>query len=351
LLDNHINNKEIVLVGEKMTRYAPNKVAFLLCTEKGALEMKSLLMVESLRTWGGRLANSHVYSFAPRFEMRPSSQTIKELESMKVKSIDKVLNEKYINYPLANKPLVCAWAEENLEYDILVFVDSDMMFFNEPAELVLRDDCDVAVRPVDKKRIGSDGVSDCNSTYWRELYEICDVKVKNYITTTVEQSHILSYWNSGLIAVRREKKIFQAWRDNFINVMSNGLSPLDGPFFIEQSVFAATLSAITSRVWILSPNYNYPINIPASETPGRRYRSLGSITSIHYHKMFEVDLSSAILTLQNELYTDCERFKWLMTKISNSPTTFLRNCSAKGFLSHVFGKLNAAMKERAYSSK
>lgn len=327
-----------------MTLNTPSKVAFLLCTEKGELEIKSLLMVESLRIWGGRLANSHVYSFAPRFEMRPSSKTIKELKSMKVKLIDNVLNEKYINYPLANKPLVCAWAEENLDYEVLIFVDSDMVFFNEPIELVLRDDYDVAVRPVDKKRIGSDGDSDSNSDYWCELYKICGVKDKSYVRTTVEQSRILSYWNSGLIAVRREKKIFQAWRDNFIKVIANELSPDDGPFFIEQSVFAATVSAITNRVWILSPNYNYPINLPAHETPGRRYRSLGSITSIHYHKMFEVNLGSAILALENELYLDCERFKWLMKKVSNPPVISPWNSSNKKFFPHIFEKLKTVMK-------
>ena len=53
-------------------RYPPAPVsepsqqpAFLLCVEHGRLESEAILLVESLRKWGGSYADAPVYAFAP----------------------------------------------------------------------------------------------------------------------------------------------------------------------------------------------------------------------------------------------------------------------------------------------
>ena len=48
--------------------------AFLICVEHGRLESEAILLVESLRAWGGACAESPVYAFAPRPEFQPDGR-------------------------------------------------------------------------------------------------------------------------------------------------------------------------------------------------------------------------------------------------------------------------------------
>jgi hypothetical protein len=55
------------------------------------------------------------------------------------------------------------------------------------------------------------------------LYAMGGVVTPDYVETTVDQQLIFSYWNSGLVAVRREMRLFSRWHDIFVEVMEWGL--------------------------------------------------------------------------------------------------------------------------------
>jgi hypothetical protein len=55
------------------------------------------------------------------------------------------------------------------------------------------------------------------------LYAMGGVVTPDYVETTVDQQLIFSYWNSGLVAVRREMRLFSRWHDIFVEVMERGL--------------------------------------------------------------------------------------------------------------------------------
>ena len=59
-------------------------------------------------------------------------------EELNVEHIARQLNTDFPKNGFANKPVVCSWAERNIEKDVLVFLDSDLVFFNEPTELFER---------------------------------------------------------------------------------------------------------------------------------------------------------------------------------------------------------------------
>jgi len=54
--------------------------AFLICVEHGRLEGEAILLVESLRAWGGRCADSPVYAFAPRPDFKPEAFVGKDID-------------------------------------------------------------------------------------------------------------------------------------------------------------------------------------------------------------------------------------------------------------------------------
>lgn len=259
-------------------------IAFIMCTEGGQLEQESLLMVESLRRFGGNLKNTPIYSFQVRDKNDVSTPTLKALESFEVKHQKIVLNHKYPDYPLANKPLLCAYAEQNIDAEIIVFLDSDLVFFSEPKEFLLPPEYDVGIRPEHEKMIGSEGENDPNDEYWQYLYQLAGVENRdNFITTTVDRKKIRAFWNSGVVAVRRSAGIFTAWQETFEKLLEEGSTVDKKNFYYEQSALSATICAKTNKILCFSPSYNYPIHSHNLILKFDRLNSFDDIVCIHDH--------------------------------------------------------------------
>ena len=195
-----------------------------------------------------------------------------------------VLNTQYPNYPLANKPILCEYAEREIDADILVFLDSDLVFFSEPKEFLLPLGYDVGIRPEHHKMIGSEGASDSNDEYWQYLYHLAGVKNDHrFVTTTVDQKRIRAFWNSGLVAVRRGAGIFTAWKQTVEKLLEVGATINQKNFYYEQSALSATICALESDVWQFSPGYNYPIHSHNQMSEGERRSNFDQVICIHDH--------------------------------------------------------------------
>ncbi len=259
-------------------------IAFVMCTEGGQLEQESLLMVESFRRFGGSLKDTPIYSFQVREKNDVSAPTLKALASFQVNHQKVVLNHKYPDYPLANKPLLCAYAEQNIDSEIIVFLDSDLVFFSEPKEFLLPAEYDVGIRPEHEKMIGSEGKDDSNDEYWQHLYTLAKVGDKEmFVTTTVDRKKIRAFWNSGVVAVRRSAGIFTAWLETFEKLLATGSTIDSKNFYYEQSALSATICAKTNKIWCFSPNYNYPIHSHNPIIESGKMKSFKEIVCIHDH--------------------------------------------------------------------
>jgi len=279
------------------------KIIFIICTEKGTLEKKSILLVKSIRKFAGKYKNCDILSFSPRKGEEISVKGREELNKLGVKHYNIPLNTMYTDYPLANKPLVCSYVEKNYKSDYLIFLDSDKLILNEPSEIVFDSKYDLALRPVDIKNIGSNG-EDENSVYWKKLYNILNITEYNYVTTTVDKEKVFQYWNSGFISIKSGKKIFQLWKENFEKIMRLNIQPKQGTFFLEQSIFAATVSSLNLNVIELSKGYNYPIHIQRNL---EGFKRLDELVSIHYHHILEsFDFVKNILDL--DMHEDTREF-------------------------------------------
>lgn len=293
-------------------------IAFIICTEPGNLEKQSLLLVQSLREFGGALKSTPVYSFHPRLGFNISKQTLKSFEALEVCHQHIVLNDKYAMYGVANKPLVCAYAEKNIDAEILVFLDSDQCFLSEPKKLLLPQNYDIAIRPEDLNLIGSKGKDDPNEDYWQELYEICQVKSEIFVSTTVDNQKIRAYWNSGMVAARRSKGFFTVWKKNFETVMDIQLQPKRGLFFVEQSVLSATICSLTSAILTLPQEYNYPLNMHNRMPENKKLRDLNNVVTIHYHKLFREQHEKGLEKL--DILKTSGKYQWLYQALLNQNT-------------------------------
>jgi hypothetical protein len=237
-----------------------------------------------------------------------------ELEKLEVIHRRIALNLDYQDYPLANKPLVAGYAEQTIDAEILVFADSDKVILNDPTEFVLNGGYDGAVRPVDKKNIGTQGRGTPNFEYWNELFTLTGVCPRSTVQTVVDRTRVLAYWNSGLVVVKRAAGIFTSWRDLFERVMHLKLQPDTGPFYVEQSALAAALCASNACVQTLSRAYSYPLHlhneIPEEQRPVR----LDHLVSLHYHRAFDGGHWRNSLA---DFAGTGDRYRWLVTQLAD----------------------------------
>ena len=301
-------------------------IAFLICTEPGRLENQSLLLAESIRKFGGNLKNTPIYSFQPRQGNPIDQGTIEAFESLGVNHEQIILNTDFHDYYLANKPFVCAYAEQNIDADILVFLDSDKCLFDEPKEFLLPVDCNIGLRPEYGRGIGSTGKRDIQDGYWQKLYELLGVKHELFVTTPIGNKKIRAYWNSGMISVRRNAGIFTAWKNNFLKVMQHKLEPAQGVYFVEQSVLAATVCVLEENVFDFSYSYSYPLPLHNRLSKEFRLHSLKQIVSVHYFNMFYYyDWLQRLNNLKG-FNRETDKYRWFCQKIVDYNMPF-RNVS------------------------
>jgi hypothetical protein len=291
-------------------------IAFLICTEPGRLEGQSILLAESIRKFAGSMKDTPIYSFHPRVGNPIAPQTQKKFDQLGVIHQQIPLNVEFTDYYLANKPFVCAYAEQELDADILVFIDSDQCIFQEPSEFLLPEGYTIGLRPEYGKGIGSSGKGDKQDDYWRTLYELLDVKTERFITTPIGQQEIRAYWNSGLVAVRREVGIFTAWKQNFEKIMRLKISPLQGDYMIEQSSLSVTVCALNANVHTFSSTYSYPLPLHNRLSSNTKLKSFDQIVSIHYFNMFFFSNWETRLGQIKNIDFSSTQYTWLCDKLS-----------------------------------
>lgn len=291
-------------------------IAFIICTEPGRLEKQSQILAASIREFGGKFKDTPIYSFHPRKGDPVKAETIKQFESLQVKHQQVPLNIKYHDYYLANKPLACAYAEENIDAEILVFLDSDKCFFDEPSEFSLPEQYNVGMRVEYGRGIGSTGADDIQEEFWQQLYQALGVKSERFVITPIGSKKIRAYWNAGMVAVRRNAGIFSAWKNNFEKVWELQIVPKQGNYMVEQSSLSATICALEEDVFTFSPSYSYPLPLHNRLAKDFKLDSFDKLVSIHYFNMFYYRTWQQELDKLKNIDKNSTNYQWLRQTIT-----------------------------------
>src|SRR6267378_6127743 len=253
-------------------------VAFVACIEGGVLEAQTLLLFDSIRRYTGRFSDCSLYALSPRAGHAISSDSERKLDDLGAYYIDRILNTECPEYGSANRVAAAAYIEQTCSHAILVILDSDTLFLREPSELLLAPDIDVAVRPVYVKGMSTSGWSDSRDRYWQDLCRCCGVDYEEipWTESFVDQQHIKTNYNGGLVVVRSGLSILHRWADFFFRSIREGLRPFTnagsfrtGAGWIEpaaanlwgsnQAALSLAIWSLTRRVRELPPTYNYPL--------------------------------------------------------------------------------------------
>ncbi len=298
-----------------LRRRLSSNTAFLICVERGRLESEAVLLLESLRTWGGAWSEASVFAFAPRRDRGPEPGTVERLEALGVTLVDEPLVERFAELPTLNKVAVSAWAERELTHEKLVFTDTDSIFLGEPSELA-GEDWVAAMRPVDRRIAGSRGRGK-NEPFWRKMYAELGVRERPFVETVVGQMPIRAYWNSGLIAARRDAGLFAAWEDALARLFDAGIVQKRWPQFMDQLSWAGVTADHHDRIRVLSPAYNYPLRHRQALAPEARDLDLDGIVHLHYRVWFH--LEGALEAVAPGLDPGSDRYRWLAQRLPLEP--------------------------------
>jgi len=293
-----------------------SEIAFLIRVARGKLESQSVLLAESVREWGGAHAGAAVYAFTTP-EDAPSARTIERLGELGVAHVEVRLDMPYRDPPVLNKVYVSAWAERELDHDVLAFVDSDTVFLDEPRALV-DGEWLAAAKPVGNSRTaGSTGPGDPNEPYWQRMYDELGVRSWPFVTTIVDRARVRAYWNTGLVAARREAGLFAAWEEALVRLFESGCV-FKKPVLMEQVAWSGVIADIHDRVRILPEEYNYPLPKRRLLPPGVRDLDLEDLVHVHYHRWGH--LPGFLDELRPPLDPGSDRYRWLQRKLPLTPT-------------------------------
>ena len=195
-----------------------------------------------------------------------------------------ILNRDFIDYAVGNKIFVYAWAEETLDRDVLVFLDSDTIFTGEPEALDLADGFDAAIRPAHSTAHNSSGPGHPMDPYWKRVYNLLGVVNEHYVTTELGTT-TRAYFSAGLIAVRRQAGLFRKWKADFLRLTDENCLPESGIARSDEISLAATMLRAMDRVTVLDGRYNYLI-FKRANSPLPGIEQLEDLVHIHYRKLF-----------------------------------------------------------------
>lgn len=285
---------------------SPN-CSFVLSVEQGKLEAQAILLAESLRTFGGRYANAPVYAISPRPARRMGDDCAAKLKSLRVNVIFEDLLPKDEAYGTRARLACCVWAEQNLMSEILISLDNDMFFVQEP-DFGLQG-IDFLARPVDIKGICTTGPGDPRDAYWQRVARVAGVGYEEIIQveTTVDRVRVKASYNGGMVAVRRNQGIFTRASEIFNILKEQDLAPYRlGEHNVyasmgyvggeasrwwgsAQIILSLAVTQKKARIGIAPSTYNMPAHSLQEAASLGNLITLKNAVLVHYHWLLEPD--------------------------------------------------------------
>jgi hypothetical protein len=259
---------------------------FVLCVESGSFEAKTVLAVESLRKFGGRLAGAPVLVVTPRLGPPLTRKTLRQLADLDAIYVRWFFGNRYDWYPYTNKAVAAFIADEFVATEQVVWLDSDVLVVGELEQLVLAPNEAFAICSLDKN-IGSSGPDDRNEAYWRALGDYYGVPVDRlpWVETESDHQRVRFRLDSGVYSFRCGMNFGKEFVNDIDGMFSSRIAYTRSIPFPSDGVALAFAVVKLGLGWRLLPMaYNYEIG-PASHS--YRREALARAKILHYRHALE----------------------------------------------------------------
>ncbi|MDH4209830.1 MAG: hypothetical protein OEV79_00055 [candidate division WOR-3 bacterium] len=262
-------------------------------------EANTLLLIESIRNFGGDLSQSPIWCFVPDFGPQPSEPFRKRITELNAELISFEIEREIARFFFAADIRAAALAESLADgkTDILAWVSSNTIILQEPADLLLAADKNLGYRPVHHANVGSlyDKPID---PFWSLVYRYCNVPEERVfpMKTHVDQNILRPYFNAGILVIRPEDGLFKTWQDKFFEIYQapelTELYESDERYliFIHQALLSGVILSTfaPSEIQELPRSYNYPLHLFEEDVTAHRPSSLDELITVRHEGLQKI---------------------------------------------------------------
>ncbi|HSQ25808.1 MAG TPA: hypothetical protein VLM80_01665, partial [Anaerolineales bacterium] len=245
-------------------------------------------LVDSLRTFGGDLAEAPVWIFMENPDQQEGS------DHGLTRQFRLKVPPDVGAYPFGRTVAACAQAEEmaSSQTNSLVWIDPSCLIIQPPELFELGSAFDAAFRPVHIRNIGL-SPNDELDDFWRSIYHSLGLGHLPFtVTSFVDNQCLRPYFNSHAFSINPALGIMRLWHGNFQQLISDHSfqSAACQDDLHKIFLFQAILSTLVAsridpaRLRILPSSYNYPYNLQARVPDERRARTLNELVCLTYEE-------------------------------------------------------------------
>lgn len=296
--------------------------------ESGPLEAQALLLVESLRAYGGRHASAAVTAVSPRAARRPAPATVRALRRLGADYVRLDVDGACPAYPTSWRVHALAELERRPGPEVLVQLDTDTMFLGDIGPLCV--DATASARPVDVKGMGSAGPGDHYEPYWEALCRLAGTTpdALPFVETSVDHTRVRATHNGGFVAARRAAGLFARAEELFRRGAAADLRPHAGTginvvaghgdvgeqgsewWGSAQAVVSVAAASLGFELGPLPPGVNVPMHSWDALDPKPE-----AVLHAHYHWLLADPLAEPHPMLDPDVLGSAEKVAWLRSRI------------------------------------
>ena len=273
-----------------------HKQTFITLAYPGTSVSNTLMLIASIRTFGGTLVDSPVWVLFPKTLGDFSENERVQFKDLDAKLIPYDVEDKALKFPFTARVQAAAIAEEISigKTELLTWLDSDTLVITEPAEFILHPGKALGYRPVHHKLLGLAWGEELDA-FWTLVYQHCQVpKQKEFPMMTHAGERIRPYFNAGTFVVRPERGILSQWWRVFqscyrhTDFLSFYEKDRRYAIFMHQAVFTGVLLSMLEpkEMQELSPGINYPLHLHQDIPPNLRANHISDLVTVRYENIF-----------------------------------------------------------------
>jgi hypothetical protein len=270
---------------------SPSDTTLYTCIESGRLEPEVLLMVRTLRAFGGRFAQCPVLAIQPRSGPSIARTTLRELDKLQVSYVKRPVQHRFSWLGFANKPQAAVIADELAKTKHVAWLDADVLVAREPSALDAPEhDANEVLACVEELGPVSTGPGDRFEPFWQAMADGAGMKDGvPFVTAGPSGKRIRLHFNSGVFRFFRGSGFVQRYLELFEKLYALRIMPKDDPtmFLHEQIIFSIAAASWRGGFTALEPHYNFHAE-PMYETlyPPEHY---GRAVLLHWHGSLRMD--------------------------------------------------------------
>jgi len=262
-------------------------ITFVCCVESGTLECQTIRMVESLRKYGGKFSSAPVIAVTPRFGPPLSRHTLQTFRKMNVMHIRSYSKTNYSWFKFLNKPLALVAAEQYITSESVCWLDSDLLFVDEPDKLELLSSEDFLGFPVECKEMGTTGLGDPNEPMWQNFCRALGIEIENlpWVVTAQTGERVRLYFNGGIFVYRRATGFAKKYLDICLQLLDSYIATNGegcGPGIKEMSAIGFVVIKDNLKWRPLPYSHDY-VMLSVSHNDWYQEELLREAKVIHYH--------------------------------------------------------------------